>query len=439
MTEYILLIIILILTAIFLFLWKKIIMIGCGAVGTCFIEMLKLEGHRTTSFVIYEPRDLNPIIGKLYPVKHHKISLNEDNLHILREELDDMSLIIDVSVHVDAIEVMKIIDQYSGCKYINTSMESWKYVWDGETDPWKSTLHYRDYIARNLFNNTNNMFYVNFGQNPGLISTYVARGLLDYATSKNVKIEGKSLARLSKELGLDVIHVSEVDTQVPTKQLEENVFYNTWSCEGFIEEAMDPICIGLGTHEKGNFILPTEGYKNVGILKKRGMDAYAKSYTKSGEIKGYVIPHAENVSLSKFLEYEGHRPSVYYVYQCSEIAKQGIENIKKNAYAVPRKTEVLWKDTIGKDEVGALLCFKNGDLWWTGSTLSTEQTKKMGFMSGPTLVQVAICLYIAMRLPIIGYHTIEDFDMVTILEYAKKYLGDFYSGNIDGNIEMQFI
>ena len=53
-----------------------------------------------------------------------------------------------------------------------------------------------------------------------------------------------------KKVGVKGIHIAERDTQRTKHPKPLNVFWNTWSVEGFISEGLQPAELGWGTHEK---------------------------------------------------------------------------------------------------------------------------------------------------------------------------------------------
>ena len=57
-------------------------------------------------------------------------------------------------------------------------------------------------------------------------------------------------AKLMKKAGVKGIHIAERDTQRTKKPKPLDVFWNTWSVEGFISEGLQPAELGWGTHEK---------------------------------------------------------------------------------------------------------------------------------------------------------------------------------------------
>ena len=93
------------------------------------------------------------------------------------------------------------------------------------------------------------------GANPGMVSWLVKQALVNLA--KDLKLDLKEpaqddregWAKLMKKAGVKGIHIAERDTQRAKKPKPMNVFWNTWSVEGFISEGMQPAELGWGTNE----------------------------------------------------------------------------------------------------------------------------------------------------------------------------------------------
>ena len=88
-----------------------------------------------------------------------------------------------------------------------------------------------------------------------------------------------------KKAGVKGIHIAERDTQRTKKPKPMNVFWNTWSVEGFISEGMQPAELGWGTHEKW---MPKNGRKH-----KKGSKAAHLSRTAGRQHAGtHLVPDA---------------------------------------------------------------------------------------------------------------------------------------------------
>lgn len=424
-------------------------MIGCGGVGRALLELWKLEHFPVGKLTVIEPRQLPSWTFQMYPqLSHIRQGLNKSNLDSLLVPLLILRpFIVDVSVEVDALKVMSIAAEYK-CHYINTSVESWEDKESGtlNTHPnalIRRSLAYRQRQAKRI--SSRSSLLSNMGANPGLISALAMKGLHDYTlthgdeTSRRLLESGK-YSRLSHRLGLRQLHISEIDTQVSLKTRSRGHFYNTWSCVGFQAEALDPVQIGEGS-DLGSLVRNEYTYHNMRILPVRGVDMKHKSLVvdSNGEtlpIRGYMIPHAEADSLSRFLTYRDYRPTVFYVYQCGVDADKSLQLLKRRQYKSISSDHchVLENPEIasgGYDSLGALLIFENA-IWWTGTVLSIEQVRELGFRySGPTTVQVATSIHSAIKhlleRPRRGVIEPENLDWKYIIEHSRKYLGNLVS------------
>lgn len=92
------------------------------------------------------------------------------------------------------------------------------------------------------------------GCNPGNVSVWVKCGLESIAKKKGIT-KWESWADLSRQLGVQTIHVSERDTQRSNRPKELNEYCNTWggTGEAYFEEALGPVEASWGTHENNDF------------------------------------------------------------------------------------------------------------------------------------------------------------------------------------------
>jgi homospermidine synthase len=86
----------------------------------------------------------------------------------------------------------------------------------------------------------------------------------------------------------------------------------------------------------------------------------------------------------------------------------------------------------GKDTLGALLMGHPYTSWWTGSILSIEEARKLAPGENATTIQVALGVTAAVMWmiehPRKGFCLPDDLPHEFVLNIAKPYLGEFYSG-----------
>jgi homospermidine synthase len=116
---------------------------------------------------------------------------------------------------------------------VNTSVEEWDpYRDDKRTDPTQYTLYYRHMKLRKLMaekwgNKKGTTAIVDHGANPGLVSHFTKKALIDIAKkilkekpndprAKDLEkfLAAKDFAKLAQMTGVKVIHISERDTQI---------------------------------------------------------------------------------------------------------------------------------------------------------------------------------------------------------------------------------
>lgn len=424
---------------------SKLILIGCGGVGGTLLELFTLYSFPIIDklleqpVVVIEPKPVLSVlryIGKKIKVSHRQVALTQDNVEQeIRKVARKGDFIVDLSVRVDAIAIIRICQELS-VLYLNTSMEIWSLDDPDVFDTRPEMLYKRSLQSQQLelhdLRPGKTTAIIDAGMNPGLITHLVKCGLESLAgksfTSRQQYVD------FAKEIGLRVIHCSEVDTQLSKLPEDPTTFRNTWSADGFLAEGQDSVQLGLGTHEgKAGEDFPAELVHTTQLLLPiRGMDLVMQSYVPGyGRIEGLAIPHGEAFSLSQFLSDGDYGPSVYYVYQASKEARESMDRSRKLGYKeLPKEYVFKGVDIVsGYDAVGALMMSESRPTVWCGSILDIEQTRKMGFKyGGPTTVQVASGLMATMTWALLnpqrGICTPEDLPSCKILAMARPFLGN---------------
>ena len=260
----------------------KLVIIGCGGVGSSVLELMPLTGLLPKKFyekiLIIEPKNL-PKLGflKQYNITHKKITLTPKNLdNIMDSVLNKGDFIIDSSVDVDGIAIIGAC-QRNKCMYINSSMECWSsddsnIAGMSAKKLYEMSLYSRVLICKEKFGKKGRPTAVfDIGANPGSVSWFTLQGIEDFAKAeKNTKAikyvkEGK-MAEASRELDIRVIHITEYDSQLTFKPKKKGVFENTWSSVGLAQESIfDPIQIGFSPQDTSKLpkgtIIPPKGPK----------------------------------------------------------------------------------------------------------------------------------------------------------------------------------
>ncbi len=432
---------------------SKIVLLGVGIVGSCFLEMLLKTpiGRRTLKryhkrILAFDTLDKSqdPVVVEMLAAG---VDLHLTRLEVLPENIDrdflphvkKGDLLVDLSWNVYFHPLIRHCLTI-GATYLNTSIEYWKleHEDDLKTEFIQRTLHESHREARYMeIDNPKSSALLIQGMNPGLISMFALRGLSQVAKAvlaeakkanvmtdnlKNLEhcLKGKMWNYVAAELDVIAFHCSEYDTQLTNTPRARGSFKNTWSPYGFYAEGVDPIQLGWGTYEHPAHTVqgavPSYGVPNQIYLPLRGVDGVAESYTYNRKFTGLLISHSENDTLAQFLTVINpqsgevlYRPSAYYVYSPAQEALDSLNEVRANGYRMlPHTTQIRGTDIVsGEDAVGALLLFQHDPIqrlvygqqqaptaaFWCGSILTIEQTRKLDLVhSGPTAVQVGISL-----------------------------------------------
>jgi len=428
----------------------NILMIGCGAVGQSLLELWIIDKSPFNKFkiTVIEPKDINPYILSLYPkLNHIKVALTKENMNdVITPYINKDTIMIDVSVNVDSIDLMKICKKNNSI-FINTSIEDYKDHPHNQNIE-IGTLYERGLQADKLNRTADSTMLHSNGCNPGLVNAFVFYALEDY-TNKYGDRKDKELLKnhkfnlLSEKLGLDTIHISEIDDQETDMKLKDK-FINTWSAIGFQEESLDKVqIVGMDDSIKKELgFMKSKLKPHIYISNDIGMNTEHNSICCSLlgrpiKYNGYMIPHYEPFSLAEYLCNKKYCPNIYYVYKCCPIADKSLELIRKNNYKIIDGYVLNAQDIkSGSDNVGVTLYFNNGKVYWCGSCLSINKTKSMGFrFASPTTIQVAISMtralqYILNKAQHKKVITTEEIPYNYMIESCKKYLGNFYCKEI---------
>lgn len=441
---------------------RKVLMTGFGIVAQALLPMLeKRVGIRPGEITVIDFADrsavLRPWIRRgLRFVRERVTSLNLPRL--LSTHVGEGGLIVDLAWSIDCFEILAWA-RLHGVLYVNASVESW-----GQESPSRSTLE-RSLYARyaRLLEMTRTWkdgptAVIDHGANPGLVSHFVKKGLIDismaalrerrFVGAAKAALErhlgARDFAQLARALGVRVIHCSEWDSQRADRAKRPDEFVGTWSIEGTWDESISPSEIGWGTHERElpvNAAVPGEGPCNQIVLPQMGLNTWVRSWVPDQEIVGMVVTHGESFGLSHALSVrEGggvvYRPTVHYAYLPCYDTMNSLHELRCRSYELHPRTRILADEiTTGRDLVGALIMGHPFRAWWTGSVLTIAQARRCVSHVNATAVQVAAGVLAAVRWtlrnPRVGFRFPEDLPHEEILRDAGPYLGRLVSAASD--------
>jgi len=445
---------------------KKVLFVGYGSVAQCALPiLLKLAKVPAGNITVMDFEDkraqLAPWLKK--GVRFLRGRLTRENLAaLLSRHLSAGDLLIDLAWNIDACAILQWCHDH-GVLYVNTSTELWDpYAGAENKHPTERTLYVRHMALRKMaagWRTEGPTAVIEHGANPGLISHFVKKGLVDIAgkllADKEASgaraamlrglVQDRAFNELAMELGVKVIHVSERDTQVSRDPKQVGEFVNTWSVEGFREEGVTTSELGWGTHEKE---LPQLAYshktgpKNQICLARMGMNTWVSSWVPPDHcIHGMVIRHGEAFTLSDRLTVRRdgevvYRPTVHYAYCPSDAAIASLNELRGDDYKLQPRVRIMNDDiTAGADALGALLMGHQYNAWWTGSILDIAQARRLLPHQNATTIQVGIGVIAAalwmMENPDHGLCVPEDLPHDYVLKIAAPWLGKLHSAPSD--------
>lgn len=443
----------------------RVLVIGCGSVSQCtvplILKVMKIPPKKITVMDFVDNRDrIKDAIKKGVTYKVDRIT-PDNYAKLLGQYVGAGDLIIDLAWNIDCRAIVQWCRD-KGVLYVNTSVEEWNpYRDEHRSDPTKYTLYARQMEIRKMIarwpDNCGATAVVDHGANPGLVSHFTKKALIDIA-KKILKekprdarrpVLEKALAeqnfpKLAQTEGVKVIHISERDLQIADRPKELNEFVNTWSIEGFFEEGVAPAELGWGTHERyvpANAFFHKEGPRNQICLGSIGMKTWVRSWVPCGEITGMVIRHGEAFSISDRLTvWEGnkavYRPTVHYAYCPSDAAINSLHELEMRQFSMQERQRIMSDEIIdGRDELGVLLMGHDFNSWWCGSLLDIHEARRLVPHQNATTLQVAISVVSAalwmIENPRRGFCLPDDLDHEFILKTATPYIKPFVSRSSD--------
>ena len=439
---------------------NKVLIIGYGSVSQCTLPILlkhiKIPYRNITVIDLLDmTKDLRPWTNK--GVRYYQEKITPINItRVLSKYLSPGGLLIDLAWNIECRDILGWCHD-NKVLYVNTSVEEWDpYANIDKKTPYEKSLYCRHMGLRKMTAGWSDgtTAVIDHGANPGLISHFTKKGLVDIArktireeaTSRREAkglerlISEKRFAHLAMKLGVKAIHVSERDTQITNRPKEVDEFVGTWSIEGLREEGVAPAEMGWGTHEKelpplAN--LPRLGPRNQIFLSQMGMNTWVRSWIPCHEIVGMVIRHGEAFTISdKLTVWKNgkavYRPTVHYAYMPCHETLSSLHELRCRNYELQPKVRIMSDEIVGGEDIlGALLMGHRYNSWWTGSVLSIEESRRLVPHQNATTMQVAIGVVAAtmwmIENPKKGLCVPDDLPYDYILKTAKPYLGRFIS------------
>jgi len=432
-----------------------IVLIGCGSIGQGVLPLIlrhiRIAPDRITVVTADERGHQE---AAKYGIKFVKEPLTRENYRrVLNPIVGRGDFVLNVSVDVSSIALVKLCWD-RGAMYLDTCIEPWPGGYTDPTVPISRRSNYalrEEALALRPGNAKAPTAVLTHGANPGLISHLAKQALLNLALDLGVDAghpRGREdWADLARRLGLKVVHVAERDTQVSSRPKEPGEFVNTWSVEGFVSEGQQPAELGWGTHER-NF--PRDGKRHdfgggaAIYLMQPGAATRVRTWTpQAGKIIGFLITHAESISIADYLTVkEGgqpvYRPTVHDAYHPSDAAVVSVHELAGRNFVLQDRRRFMMEDIVsGTDELGVLLAGHKKNAYWFGSQLSVDEARHLAPHNNATSLQVTVAVLSGMvwaiENPALGLVEPDEMDFRRNLEICMPYLGPVVGEYTDWN------
>ncbi len=424
----------------------RLVIVGFGSIGQGALPLLLRHlDIRPDQITIMTAEPRGSEVAAEYGVAFTETALTRDNYRALLEpRIAAGDFLLNLSVDVSSTALIEFCQQ-TGALYLDTCIEPWP---GGYTDPNLAPAARSNYALRESALALRRRFpqgstaVITHGANPGLVSHFVKRALVDLARdsglANGIPRTRPEWARLAQRSGIKAIHIAERDTQVANVPKAPGEFVNTWSIDGFVSEGSQPAELGWGTHERH---FPKDGGRHdfgsgaAIYLRRPGAGTRVRSWTPlEGPYHGFLITHGELISIADFLTLTDggealFRPTCHYAYHpCDDAVLSLHEFAGKNWRLQSAKRLMMDEITAGTDELGVLLMGPPKGVYWYGSRLTIEEARRAAPHNNATSLQVTAAVLggvvWALEHPREGIVEPEEMDFARVLDVAAPYLGE---------------
>ena len=429
-----------------------IVMIGFGSIGRGSLPLIERHFKFDKSrMVIIDPSEENRKLADERGITFIKQAITKDNFKDVLTPLltngGGQGFCVNLSVDTGSVDLMRLTRKL-GALYVDTVVEPWLgFYFDTEASNASRTNYaLREGLLAEKRKHPGGPTAVSTcGANPGMVSWFVKQALVDLAKELDLEFETPAQhdrdgwAKLMKKVGVKGIHIAERDTQRSKKPKPLNVFWNTWSVEGFISEGLQPAELGWGTHEKWmpkNAKKHKKGSKAAIYLEQPGANTRVRTWVPTpGAQYGFLVTHNEAISISDFFTVRDkhgevtYRPTCHYAYHPSNDAVLSLHEMFGAAGKAQPVHHVLEENELvdGSDELGVLLYGHKKNAYWYGSQLTLEEARKLAPHQNATGLQVTSAVLAgmvwALENPEAGIVETDEMDFNRCLEVQKPYLG----------------
>jgi homospermidine synthase len=429
-----------------------IVMIGFGSIGRGTLPLIERHFKFDKSrMVVIDPRNDEAQLLAEHGIRHIQAHVTEENYKTLLKPLltegEGQGFCVNLSVDTSSLDIMKLCRKVNAL-YIDTVVEPWLgFYFDKDKDNSARTNYaLRETVRVEKAKNPGGATAVSCcGANPGMVSWFVKQALVNLANEIGVKYDEpaqddrEGWAKLMKKVGVKGVHIAERDTQRTKNPKPLNVFWNTWSVEGFISEGLQPAELGWGTHENWmpkNAKKHKKGHKSAIYIEQPGANTRVRTWCPTpGPQYGFLVTHNESISIADYFtvrDKDGDptfRPTCHYAYHPANDAVLSLHEMFGNGGNAQPLLHVLDENELvdGVDELGVLLYGHEKNAYWYGSRLSLEEARTLAPYQNATGLQVTSAVLAgmvwALENPKAGIVEADEMDYKRCLEVQSPYLG----------------
>ncbi|MEH6718591.1 MAG: homospermidine synthase [Aurantimonas endophytica] len=429
-----------------------IVMIGFGSIGKGTLPLIERHfDYDKSRFTVVDPDDSGKALLEERGIRfvHEAVTKKnyEELLTPLLTEGSGQGFCVNLSVDTGSLDLMKLCRKL-GVLYIDTVVEPWLGFYFNESLSNADRTNYalRETVRKEKRKHPGGTTAVSCcGANPGMVSWFVKQALLDVSREIGLEFtepttdDREGWAKLMKRAGVKGIHIAERDTQRAKAPKPLNVFWNTWSVEGFLSEGMQPAELGWGTHEKWmpkNARKHKKGHQPGIFLEQPGANTRVRSWCPTpGPQYGFLVTHNESISIADYFTHRNrddevtYRPTCHYAYHPCNDAVLSLDELFGAAGKIQPEHHVLDESELldGIDELGVLLYGHDKNAYWYGSQLSLEETRELAPYQSATGLQVSSAVLAGMVWALenseAGIVETDEMDYRRCLEVQRPYLG----------------
>ncbi len=426
-----------------------IVMIGFGSIGKGTLPLIERHFRfDRTRLTVIDPLESEGAAVAAKGYAFENVGLTPENyravLTPLLTEGEGQGFCVNLSVDTSSLDIMKLCREL-GVLYIDTVVEPWPGFYFDKDAGMEARTNYalRETVRREKKANPGGTTAVSCcGANPGMVSWFVKQALLDIARDTGADAGDprtrEDWAALMQKLGVKGVHIAERDTQISDKPKPLDVFWNTWSVEGFLSEGFQPAELGWGTHETWtpkNAHGHDAGCKAGIYLEQPGANTRVRTWCPTpGAQYGFLVTHNEAISIADYytVKQDGEavfRPTCHYAYHPCNGAVLSLHELFGSAGKIQPEFHLLEESEIidGIDELGVLLYGHARNAYWYGSQLSIHDARELAPDQNATGLQVTSAVLAgmvwALENPDAGIVETDEMDFRRCLEIQMPYLG----------------